>query len=198
MNLLELRTEVEARGFDEVGSARINRWINRAYNRICDRQAWPFLEATTTGAAPLTISDVRAVLSVIDTDNDNVLEPEDFRTIREADPTLAVTGNPDYWYLNGSALSVYPAWTGNLSVHYLKVPATLTADSDTPVLPTRYHPLLVDFAVCEAYKDSDNLEAWQILRGDVEEQVQEMTNALFANAYDFASAIHPAGGSSDW
>jgi hypothetical protein len=194
VNLLEIRTEIEGRGFDEVGSARIDRWINRAYQRICDREAWPFLETTTTGAAPLTISDVRAVLSVIDTTKDYVLEWDDERTIRERDPSLAATGNPDSYYLDGSDIKVFPIATNDLSVRYIKFPDELTDDSHEPVVPSRYHYVIVDFAVCEAYKDSDNLEAWQILRDDVEEQLAEMANTLlvpnFSNPAQVVGGVH--------
>lgn len=191
MNLGELRTELQSRGFDYVTDARLNRWLNRAYTRLCDRHAWPFLETTTTGAAPLTISDLRAVLSVIDTDNDSPLVYEDRRTIREDDPTLAATGKPENWYLNGSAVTTYPVSTVGLSVLYIKSPAELSSDSDSPVLPSRYHMLLVDMACADAYKDSDNLEAWQMLRGDVEEQIREMENSLLVVNYDNPVSIVP-------
>lgn len=196
MTLAELRTELQSRGFDYVTDSRLNRWLNRAQQRICDRHNWPFLETTTTGAAPLTISDVRTILSVTDTDSDATLLHEDARSIKEYDPTLAATGTPLYYYLNGSAVTTYPVSTNGLSVTYIKAPADMSSDSDSPVLPSRYHLLLVDFAACEAYKDSDNLEAFQILRGDVEEQIQEMVNALLVQGD--AGTITPASGSGDW
>lgn len=200
MNLSQIRQEVQDRGFDFDAAARIDRWINRAYQRINDRHAWPFLETTTTGAAPLTISDIRNVLSVIDTTNELPLEWEDQRSIRERDPTLNNSGNPESWYLDGSQLKVYPANTTNsLSVIYLKVPAELTADADTPIFAARYHYVLVDGAVSFAYKDTDNFEAWDAMKAEFEEGLQEMANILLVPNYDTPAEITPSFfGSTDW
>lgn len=190
MDREDIRDEVQARGFDDVTDARVNTWINAAYFRICDLEAWPFLEASTTGTAPLTISDFRAGLSIIDTTNDNPLVWADPRTIREDDPTLALTGTPAYWYMSGTSLKVYPANTAaSLNVSYLKVPEELDGDTDIPLIPTRYHYVLVDWVVLEAYKDSDNFEAYSNLRPIADEGLQQIRNALLIDHFDSTTEI---------
>ena len=58
ITLAELRTEVFSpySYLNDSGTqaARVDRWINQAYHELCDQAPWPFLEATSTGAAPLT------------------------------------------------------------------------------------------------------------------------------------------------
>lgn len=199
MTLAQIRAEVQARGFDYVTNARVDTWINRSYQRINDREAWQFLEATATGAAPLTIASVRAVLSVIDTVTERVLEYDDERTIRERDPSLSRTANPDSWYLDGTQIKVFPLSTNNLNVRHLAFPATLTLDADTPIWPARYHYILVDAAVAQGYKDSDNMETFAIAQEDVNQQVFEMATALLIPNFDTPASIAPSGfGATDW
>lgn len=198
MNLLDLRTEVSSRGFDFATSARLNTWINRAYHRACERHPWPFLQVTVTGTSPLAITDLRNVLSVIDTTTKATLGWEDRRNIYERDPTLDVTGSPTSWYLDGSNLTVYPAnTTDSIQVWYLKVPSDLTADSDTPLFPARFHYLIVDGACAMAYEDSDNFDAaslcWQSFWG----QIEEMASNLLVPNFDTPAEVAVYGG-VDW
>ena len=160
MNLGTARTELQARGFDHVSSARCLILLNRAKNALEDEYPWPWLHVTTTGTAPLTISDVKHVLHVSDTSNDHELLGVDPRYVREQDPALDDTGTPAVWWLDGeTSLKVWPANTSvNLNVRYVKFSAELSADADTPLIPVRYHPVWVDYAVVEAYKDSDDFE----------------------------------------
>jgi hypothetical protein len=199
LSFLEMVNEVKARGFDEVGDDRIKQWINRAYARLCDRQVWPFLLASTSGAAPLTISDLRSVYAVRDSGQGANLEYADIRDLRVEDPGDDATGSASYWYQDDDAIAIYPASGATISVDYVKSPGDLTGDDDNALVPPRYRMLLIDMAVCEAYKDSDNLEAWQILRTDVEEQIDEMTNTLLVPNYDAPSSIAGDGSAStDW
>lgn len=199
MDLSALQTEVQARGFDFDSTTRLNYWINRAYHRICEREAWPFLETTTTGTAPLTISDLRAVLSVVDTTNQSVLTFEDYRTIREDDPTLAATGSPECWYQSATTtVAVYPASSVSLSVAYIKTPTDLSSGTDTPVLPTRYHYLIVEGAVAYAYRDSDNFEAAQQTEDIFERGLLEASDSLLVPNYDSLRSQVIYGASSDW
>lgn len=198
MTLLEMRTEVKARGFDEVGDARIDRWINRGLSRIYDRQSWPFLYDIATGPAPLTITDLRAVNSVRDTTNGVSLGWQDIRAIRDGDPGDDGAGEATSWYVDGETIAIYPASGATISVDYVKSGPDLVADDDETLLPARYDLLAVDAAVCEAYKDSDNLEAWQILRGDVDEQLAEMELAILVPNFDSADSIVNTNSSTDW
>lgn len=205
MQFSDLQTEFFERGFEDlndagVGLARAKRWLNQAYLEICDYDHWPFLEATQTGTAPLTISDLRTIIYVTDTTNDLALPGEDWRTVRDIDPDLTQTGNPELWYLEGTTtLKVWPPNTdASLSVRYLKVPAELSAGTDIPIFAARWHDLIVDGAVVRGYKNKDNFDAASAVRNEWERGMAQMTFALASrnlmNPYDIA----PAGGSVDW
>lgn len=142
--------------------------LNLGKNALEQVAPWPWLEATTSGTAPLTISDLRQVLYVVDTTNDCVLPGLDVRSTVGVDPELG-SGVPSSWWLDGlTSLKVHPTNTSvSLSVRYLKFSSELSTGTDTPLIPVREHPVWIDFAVVEAYKDSDNFAAAQALLGDL-------------------------------
>jgi len=198
VDLAALRQEVFDRGFDYVSPTRVAYWLNRVYHRACEREPWPFLQATTTGVSPLAISDVRSVLSVVDTTSGSPVVWRDQRTILEEDPNLESTGTPDYWYLASGSLTVYPVnTTDTISVVYTKVPSDLSSDSDIPLIPTRYHYLLVDGACAHAYEDSDNFEAAANAWNSYFQAIEEMANTLMVEGYDNPNEI-VIRGSIDW
>jgi hypothetical protein len=199
MTVAELKAEVQARGFNYVSGSRILSWLNRVYNRACERYPWPFLETTTSSTAPLSLTNLRNVVSVVDTTADQALVWEDLRSIREEDPTLSITGTPTIWYLDGTSLNVYPVnTTDTISVRYLQIPTALALDSDTPsLLPSRYHYILVDGVVAMAYEDSDNLKAAESAWGAFDGALQEMADVLLVSNYDTAAELLTFG-SVDW
>lgn len=167
MDLTAASAELAARGFDHLSSGRKTIFLNLGKNAFEQLAPWPWLEVTTSGAAPLTISDVRQVLYVVDSTNRVVLPGLDVRTTVESDPLLTA-GTPSSWWLDGlTTLRVHPTNTGSVSVRYLKHSPELASGSDTPLIPVREHPVWIDFAVVEAYKDSDNYPAAQTLLGDL-------------------------------
>ncbi len=185
MDLTAIQTEVKARGFDYNSTTRLNYWINLIVHRICEREAWPFLETSATGASPLTIADCGRVLSVVDTTNEAVLEYEDYRTLRDLDPKLDDTGKPSFWYQTSSTvISCWPTTSTALSVRYLKIPTDLSSGSDTPVIPTRYHYLIVDGVCAYGSADRDNEASRAMAKDAYEEGLLAMGDALLVVNYD--------------
>ena len=161
MDVTAATAELKARGADYLTDARALIMLNNAKNALEDEMAWPWLEATATGPAPLTISDLKDVLSVVDTTNQRQLTGLDARDITDRDAIVTTSGTPDSWWLDGTTtLKVYPTSTSaQLSVRYVKFSPELSVGSDTPLIPVRYHALWVDYAMVEAYLDSDNFDA---------------------------------------
>lgn len=186
MTFAELRAELFARGHDDMddagtGLTRAKRYLNQAYLWVCEQHPWNFLEATATGPAPLTIADVREVLSVTDTTLDRDLTPDDRRLLLRNHGDLSNTGTPASWYLEANVLQTYPVDANTqLSVRYLKVPAELSADGDTPVIPARFHDLVVDDAERRAWKAKQNYEAAGALQGTVDRGVFDMAQSLLS------------------
>lgn len=198
MNFGELRTEFLARGFDYLSTTRADRYINQAYGELCEMERWPFLEKTTTGAAPLTISDLGAVASVLDADRNAKLNYIDRRTLFDIYKDLSTTGEPRWYYIeDGKTLKTYPVG-GTLNVRYWIVPAELSGDTDAPVVPTRFHNLIVDLAVRRAYIDSDNFEAAQALQAEADRGMTVMAQSLLAQQHGGQDFIVDVDNAMDW
>jgi hypothetical protein len=154
LTLADGRAELDARGYSRFADARQNVWLNSAKNRFEDYPFdWPWLKATTTGAAPLTISDLRRVRSVVDTNARVSLEQIDADELIEfVDAVLTLSGAAAWWYLSAeTVVSTYPT-TAALSVRYVKFSPELSGDSDTPLIPARYRQTWLDLAEVEVLR----------------------------------------------
>ena len=187
MTLEELVTELKARGFDYLPTSRCQRYLNDAYLLdICETEDWPFLNASEEGPAPLTIADLRSIHIVINSSQGYKLSPVDPREITDNfDSDLSRPGNPAFWYLtNDQTIAVFPtSGTDKLLVTYLRAPSALQS-TDSPVLPTRFHTLIVDGAVARAYEDSDDYELAQNARENFEARLARMRESLLGQNRD--------------
>jgi hypothetical protein len=173
------RTELRERGFDYLSDSRCNHFLNTALTEIEDAFPWPWLEDTATGTAPLTITDLKQPLYVVDTDGQRELLSIPYRDLVIDDPTLAATGEPSYWSLDGlDTVVVYPTRSVSLTVRYIKTSPVLQDAADEPLIPERYHGVWVDRAVVEALKDSDNHDAANTLLADVGRRVEQMCSVF--------------------
>lgn len=162
LDFLGLYTELYARGFDYLndggaGVTRAKRWINDAAHQIDDLEPWLYLQASTTGTAPLTIADLGRVESVVDVANRNVLTFLDRRDVTDMYADLTTTGSPAYYFVTGgTVVATYPVSTVTLTVRYSKVTADMSATTDTPAMPDRFRMAIVEYAVAQAYRDVSN------------------------------------------
>ncbi len=89
------------------------------------------------------------------------------------------TGTPTHWAITGpTTISLYPAATGagTLTVRYHRVPPTLTAGSDVPILPEMYHELLVIGAAMLMASRERQSAAY----GDMQTEYNELSRAFRA------------------
>lgn len=187
---VELRTELAARGFDYLNATRLGNFINQGYTDICEAEDWPFLEASTSGTAPKVITDLRTIEYVVDSSNLNKLRPLDRRNLTDYAVDLTVAGTADYYYTTaGTTVNVYPAdTTSTFNVHYWKVPTDLSADSDTPLIPSRFRSLIVDCAVIYAYEDDDEGAQADGAKSRYEYRLNDMKNSLMIQQHDEAES----------
>lgn len=176
----ELVQEVIARGYDYVEPSRIATFVERSYQAISARYMWPWREATTSGTAPLEISDLAQVLSVSDTTQEYMLRGVDRRWLTRFYPKLSETGIPLYWYLEDQTFKVFPASSDNIVIRYVRVVPKL-AESDEPLIPPEWQYLIVDGAVVYCLKDDDERQEARELKADVDREVAtEMMPALIS------------------
>jgi hypothetical protein len=172
MNLGQARVALAARGFDYLDGASMNLMLNRARNDFEDHWEWPWLRATASGPAPLDLADLKYVKRVSGPDGNGIwgLETEN------VDTAAPVTSGGRYWYLLDDVNEhVKICLVGNpiaVTVDYIRQTPELDDDLDTPVIPARYHAVWIDWAVIQAYKDSDNFTAAQALQADVNARMQ--------------------------
>ena len=184
-----MRTEGQARGFSHLSSARVDAMLNSAYQELAALENWPILIATASGAAPLTIADLRTVLSVFDTaQGTRKIEYADERDLRDAYGDISVTGSPHHYYVDAGVIRTYPVG-GTLSVRYVKTPAALALDADEPVFPDQWHEIVVLGAVRRAYQDSDDFQAAEAVRQEWAFQLEIMRGVLLDTSDDGVDRI---------
>lgn len=174
MNLTEARTELAARGFDYLSAGRMTTMLNNARNAFEDAWPFPWLEQTITGAPPLSLPDLKYVRMVKHVASDCELLGLDFRQVAQDGTDLDLPGMPEYWWLQASIMHVWPVATDAIEVFYTRESPELSDALDVPLIPVRYHPVWIDLAVIQAYKDSDNFTAAGALQGDVNQRMYQV------------------------
>ena len=182
ITLAELRTEVFGpySYLNDSGTqaARVDRWINAAYHELCDQAPWPFLETTSTGAAPLTISDLADVITVVDSEG-VTLDPIQYDSLRRlVDTDLATTGTPGWYYLTGgSVVNAYPVPSASITVRYRKKPTDLSSAADVPLVPDEYRDIIALGALRRAAIDNQAWEAANGYRQEWDARLLDMVSA---------------------
>lgn len=201
MNYSELVDEYQARGFDLLGDTRAGQHINWAYLELCGLHQWPFLEESATGTAPLSITDLGTIEAVVDLTRNVELFPVEYRDLIAEYGDLSTTGTPDFYYIANPSgtlqVATYPVTTNTIGVQYWEVPAELTG-TDEPVVPARYHDIIVDLAVVRGYRDSDNHAAAEALQAHVDRRVQQMAVQQFTQQVQGPDFQQIRGASQDW
>jgi hypothetical protein len=185
-DLTTLLTDFYARGFDfmndgSTATARATRFINQAIHEIDGAYDWPYTLTSTTGTAPLTISDLRKVQTVQDQTNNNFyLLPDTAQVLKDAYGDLSYAGTPQIFYFTGqTTISVYPASTSaTLLVTYWKVGADLSSGLDTPLMPDRWRSIIVDLAAAKAFRESNVPDEANLALQEYQRKLQLMAGEL--------------------
>jgi hypothetical protein len=166
VNLSQGQAALLARGFDYLAPEQATLMLNTGKDAFEDIYEWPWLWTTSVGPTPLTVADLKLILTV--QCGGNELMGLDARQVAQDATDLTMRGTPQNWWIEGTGkLHVWPGDGTAISVVYIADSPPLVDGADTPLIPARYHGLWIDFAVVEAYKDSDNFAAAQALRGDI-------------------------------
>lgn len=196
MTFAELKTELAALGYDYLSATRAGQFVNDGYQHLCEEEDWPFLEASTSGSSPVTVSDLRKIETVRDSANNTVLVHENREALTRKYGDLTTTGTPESYYIDsGTIVRTYPVG-GTLAIRYWKVPATLTG-TDTPVVPARYHRLLLEYAVLEAAHDANDRDAIAETQAKIDGQLARMRRSLLSQHRE-GGRVQIVAGSEDW
>jgi hypothetical protein len=214
--------EMDLYGFEDFDDSQKVLLLNEAYLDIVTREPWPFMERVIainvpTSASKITnnsvvldpdktnptgpITDLGAVLSLIDTTNDIVVVPERADTVEKNYRVLNTSGVSDKYYFVGDDMYLYPA-TSSATVYrlyYLKTPSDLTVDTDEAdiLIPKRHHSIIVYGALVKAFLVNDDPQA-AVFQNAFESRYQQMRNDVWMNQYDRTERVHIITDSYDW
>lgn len=214
MLLTDMYAELDLFGFDDFETTQKLMLLNEAYFDIVTREPWPFLESVITVTVPsgeskitnnanVTVSasqitDLNSVLSLIDISQDIVISPERADVIEKNYRLGDFSGDPQYYYFVGEDLYLYPASTGSTyRLYYTRTPVAATSTSDTFLIPSRHHSIIVYGALVKAFLVNDDPQA-ATYQNLFESRYQQMRNDLWMNQYDRPERVHVLTDSYDW
>jgi hypothetical protein len=173
VNLAEGQAALLRRGFDYLSSDQTALMLNVGKDTFEDAYEWPWLWTPFAGPTPLSIPNFKLMLTVLSGESE--LMGLDIRQVVQDGTDVAQTGRPLYWWIEGTdKLHCWPGDGATVSGVCLQDSPALVDGDDVPLIPARYHGLWIDFAVVEAYKDSDNYAAAQSLRSDINARMPDI------------------------
>jgi hypothetical protein len=199
VQLVDIRTEVENRGFDptQYGS-RITAFINDAQNLIArrcqyynneDTYAITTVTGTATYALPANFARIRELIT---TDVAQIVQP---CGLRDIDGSTTATGRPYFYALDAANIHLYPTPDNiyPLELRYWAMPPALVDDTDVPNLPVDWHNMLWIYSVWMCYEADDDSNM-----GQYWETRFEKTLAEFEADAKFPSTDYPNRIESMW
>lgn len=157
-----VRDEISEPSPGFVSDVEVKRWLNRANYDLADaagvESAASQTITTANGTESYSLNSdfglVERVELVDQTDSTRyyALEPIDLAE------RIDSKGTPRSYYVLAGLLYLNPMPDGvyTVRVWYYKVGATLTANTDVPIIPARFHDLLTLFAVSQAKRKGDD------------------------------------------
>ena len=207
MTIDQMFTEMDLYGFEDFDDDAKLILINEAYFDIVTREAWPFMEGLATIAQPsaddtLNVpTNFQAVLSLVDTDNNIVLEPERNDVVEKNVRLNADSGSPTKYYFVGETLYLYPSDNTGTTyrLYYIKSPSVLTVDSVPAdiLIPARHHSIIVYGALVKAFLVNDDPQS-TVFQNMFESRYQQMRADVWMNQYDRPERIGVITDSYDW
>ena len=207
MTIDQMFAEMDLYGFEDFDDDAKLILINEAYFDIVTREAWPFMEGLATITQPsaddtLNVpSNFQTVLSLVDTDNNIVLEPERNDVVEKNIRLNADSGSPTKYYFVGETLYLYPSDNTGTTyrLYYIKSPSVLTVDSVPAdiLIPARHHSIIVYGALVKAFLVNDDPQA-AVFQNMFESRYMQMRNDVWMRQYDRPERIHVITDSHDW
>jgi len=204
MTLDEMFDQMDLYGFDDFEDAQKLTLLNEAYFDIVTREPWPFLEKVVTitvpnGVTQITnnanvsseVTDLNSVLSFIDTANETVMMPERGDVVEKNYRVNNDTSTPSVYYFVGEDLFIYPGAAGSTTyrLFYTRVPSAATTTSDTFLIPSRHHSIIVYGALVKAFLVNDDPQA-AAFQNMFEQRYQQMRNDLWLQQYDRTERVY--------
>lgn len=169
--ITQVRDEISEPTAGFWSDAEITRWLNRANYDLADAagvessasSTITTADGTETYSLPSDFSLVE-IVELVDSTNSyqfTMLSP------MAVEERIEDKGSPSGYYVRNGSLYVVPRPDGvyTLRLWYYRAGVTLVNDSDTPIIPARFHDLIALFAIGEAKRKADD-SAYSTYRSD--------------------------------
>ncbi len=194
-------------GFSDTTVARKTELINDAYQDICSREAWPFLEKQATAATvagnatlasqPADFSD--AISLIIDSTSDILVPMRLDDVTKRFSGSLTQRGKPAYYYFIAGQITLYPVPDAiySLTLSYVSSPAKLINTTDVPLLPDRHARAILLGAVASAYDMEDDTDLAMKFDAKFEKRIATMKYDLMTRQFDRPDTVYDMYGFDD-
>lgn len=184
---------------DDVESTIIDDWINQGIREIAMRFDWPWLTTTDTIT---TIDDQQAYNLPTDLARIEVVVDTDSRhRLAEFTPSEMwnryggnfPSGTPRRFFVWGSQIHLVPipstGETDELTIYYYGSPTLLTNDGDEPQFDERFHLILAEYAIWQAWKREEEYAKAQEAMERFDQGVERMAAHYLDRVNDFPLVV---------
>lgn len=191
MLVSEIGMRVKRQFGDEAGvqidDADIIRWVNDAQKEISSAQSILETSATTSVVAGTESyalpSDVQNLISIwcggIKLEAMSMREAEE-RILKIGDNSVQPNGVPEIVWIWAETMHLWPipstSIAGGLKVFYSRFPVEVTSINDEPELDPKYHNIIVDYCLQQAYELDEDWQASQTKASQVSENLSGLAN----------------------
>jgi hypothetical protein len=191
--LTDAIAEIRDHGFTDTVQATIVKDVNKAMWRVCAREPWNFLEATTSptltpGTSEVPMPDDFSKLTSFVIPTVGRIRPERRETIVQSNfDALETNGIPRVYYFIGNALHVFPPPDSAYEcvVDYISWPAALVpTTSEDPPVPERHRHVITLRALIPMYRRDDDPEQAASLKEEYLEALGDMREDCLRSHYD--------------
>lgn len=201
MTFTELKQALADRGQARLSAAQQGTHVNNAMHELDAEELWPYRQTSTTGAAPLAITDLGQVETVFTTTGNTPLIVSTYaEMVARVGDLTKTAADPTYWYFTSAgaqSISTFPVTTRTLKVQYWKVGTDLSGGSDTPLAPARWHHVIVAIADRLALEAKGDYASAQAVQATVDRELAKMrTDLLYRQT--MAAAYYLPMGCENW
>lgn len=146
-----------------ITSAKITAFLNEALNQLETEGIWQWQEGTETLNAVVT----NATLTPSSTNYARTVsltipggDPLELKPIGFLDKLASASGPPVFYGFWAGQILIRPVANASYSFthRYLKREVALASGSDTPLVPDRWIPIVIEYACCLAYRSINDAE----------------------------------------
>lgn len=205
MNLGQIKNSLIGRGIASSLSQYMDTWVNEAYDIIYNSYLWDwkvgyhtlaYTVGTQDYALTTVASDCESIISMVQSGYPPLTRVPLYQFLNSL--AMSESGDrPLAYTMVGSSLRLGPvhASAGTIGVYYNKTKTDLVADADIPLIPTKWHYVLVQLAYAKALSYDDN-DAWEREYGIYLGYLKDMKREQNINIDEFPKMpfVRPDGG----